>query len=83
MRQDFNHREVFARPETLGDDFTLIFSAIADAFRGMASGSRLESLSDRELAISAGVWSCAGRRHCRSIARRTPTAIRCSSRWTV
>jgi len=43
MRQDVNHREVFARPETLGDDFTLIFSAIADAFRGMASGSRLES----------------------------------------
>ena len=43
MRQDPNHREVFATPETLGDDFALIAEAIADAFRGMASASRLES----------------------------------------
>lgn len=43
MRQDVNHREVFARPESLGEDFALIFDAFADAFRGMASASRLES----------------------------------------
>jgi len=43
MRQDRNHREVFARPESLGEDFHLILDAFADAFRGMASASRLES----------------------------------------
>ena len=43
MRQDVNHSEVFARPETLGEDFALILDAFADAFRGMASASRLES----------------------------------------
>jgi hypothetical protein len=37
MRQDINHREVFARPESLGDDFALIFEAFADTFRGLAS----------------------------------------------
>ena len=29
MRQDVNHREVFARPETLGEDFALILDAFA------------------------------------------------------
>jgi len=43
MRQDINHRDVFARRETLGDDFALILEAVLDAFRGMASASRLES----------------------------------------
>jgi len=43
MRQDINHRQAFARPESLGDDFALLFEAVADAFRGMASSSRLES----------------------------------------
>ena len=43
MRQDFNHREVFAKPASVGDDFALILEAITDAFRGMASASRLES----------------------------------------
>ncbi|MCL6740530.1 hypothetical protein LZ518_05215 [Sphingomonas sp. RB56-2] len=43
MRQDVNHSEVFARPETVGDDLALIVDAIVDAFRGMASASRLES----------------------------------------
>jgi hypothetical protein len=38
MRQDANHREVFAKPESLGDDFALIFEAFADAFRGLGSG---------------------------------------------
>ena len=36
MRQDVNHREVFAKPDSLGEDFALIFEAIADAFRGLA-----------------------------------------------
>lgn len=35
MRQDVDHREVFARPTTLGDDFALLFEAVADAFRGL------------------------------------------------
>jgi hypothetical protein len=43
MRLEHNHKEVFARPETLGEDFTLIFDAVADAFRGLSSSSRLES----------------------------------------
>jgi len=43
MRQDINHREVFAKPDTLGDDFAMIAEAFAAAFRGMASASRLES----------------------------------------
>lgn len=43
MRQDPNHRQVFARPDTLGDDFGLIFEAIADALKGMSSASRLET----------------------------------------
>ena len=33
MRQDVNHREVFAGRESLGEDFALIFEAIVDAFR--------------------------------------------------
>jgi hypothetical protein len=37
MRQDINHREVFAQPDTLGDDFALLFEAVVDAFRGMSS----------------------------------------------
>jgi hypothetical protein len=43
MRQDINHRLVFEKPETMGDDFALIGEAIADAFRGLSSSSRLES----------------------------------------
>lgn len=39
MRQDVNHREVFAKPESLGEDFALIFEAIADAFRGLSPAS--------------------------------------------
>ena len=30
-------------PESIGNDFELIFDAFADAFRGLASNSRLES----------------------------------------
>jgi hypothetical protein len=37
MRQDVNHREVFARQDSLGEDFALIFDALADAFRGMSN----------------------------------------------
>jgi hypothetical protein len=40
MRQDVKHQEVFARPESLGEDFVLIFEAFADAFRGSASTAR-------------------------------------------
>jgi hypothetical protein len=43
MRLEHNHKEVFARPETLGGDFALIFDAVTDAFRGLSSSSRLES----------------------------------------
>ena len=43
MRLEHNHKEVFARQETLGEDFALIFDAVADAFRGLSSSSRLES----------------------------------------
>jgi hypothetical protein len=43
MRQDINHRVVFEKPDRLGDDLALLFEAVADAFRGMASASRLES----------------------------------------
>lgn len=43
MRQDINHRVIFNKPDTLGDDFALLFEAVVDAFRGMASASRLES----------------------------------------
>jgi hypothetical protein len=39
MRQHVNHREVFARPESLGEDFALILEAFADAFRGLAPDS--------------------------------------------
>ena len=38
MRQDVNHREVFAQQESLGEDFALIFEAIVDAFR-LSAGS--------------------------------------------
>ena len=37
MRQDLNHREVFAAPGSVGEDFALILAAFADAFRGLAS----------------------------------------------
>jgi hypothetical protein len=40
MRQDLNHNEVFARQESLGEDFALIFEAFADAFRSLAPGSQ-------------------------------------------
>jgi hypothetical protein len=43
MKQDVNHRSVFAKPDTLSGDFGLIFEAITDAFRGLSSSSRLES----------------------------------------
>jgi hypothetical protein len=52
MRHDVNHREVFARPESLGDDFALIFDAVADAFRGM---------SNRQLFTH---WSCLRSKGC-------------------
>ncbi len=48
MRHDINHQSVFARPDTLGDDFALLFEAIADAFRGMSATSRLESHWSRQ-----------------------------------
>lgn len=38
-----NHREFYAKPDLLGDDFALLFEAFADAFHGMSSASRLES----------------------------------------
>jgi hypothetical protein len=37
MRQDPNHRDIFAKPETLGDDFALLLEAVTDAFRGMST----------------------------------------------
>lgn len=37
MKQHIDHREVFARPGGLSDDFALIFQAVADAFRGLGS----------------------------------------------
>ena len=40
---DLYSRDVFATPETVGDDFTLILEAFAEAFRGLSSTSRLES----------------------------------------
>jgi hypothetical protein len=43
MRQDINHRVVFEKPDRLADDLALLFEAVVDAFRGMASASRLES----------------------------------------
>jgi hypothetical protein len=39
MRQDINHREAFAKPDKLGDDFALLFEAVTDAFRGMSTGT--------------------------------------------
>jgi hypothetical protein len=48
MRHDINHQSVFARPDTLGDDFALLFEAVADAFRGMSATSRLESHWSRQ-----------------------------------
>jgi hypothetical protein len=39
MKQDVKHHEVFARQETLGDDFALILEAFADAFRGLSPAS--------------------------------------------
>lgn len=48
MRHDINHRTVFARPDTLGDDFALLFEAIADAIRGMSANSHLESHWSRQ-----------------------------------
>ena len=37
MRQEIDHRVVFAKPDTLSDDFALLFEAFADAFRGMSA----------------------------------------------
>jgi hypothetical protein len=37
MRQDINHRVDYAKPDTLSDDFALLFEAVADAFRGMSA----------------------------------------------
>ena len=48
MRHDINHHSVFAKPDTLGDDFALLFEAFADAFRGMSASSRLESHWSRQ-----------------------------------
>jgi len=48
MQHDVNHFSVFAKPETLGDDFALLFEAIADAFRGMSATSQLESHWSRQ-----------------------------------
>ena len=36
MKQDAKHNAVIAGPQTLGDDFALIFEAFADAFRGLS-----------------------------------------------
>ena len=43
MKHDPILRQPAQEPESLSHDFGLIFEAIADAFRGMASSSRLES----------------------------------------
>lgn len=40
MSQDVHHRLVFAGPESLGEDFALIFDAFADAFRSLAPASQ-------------------------------------------
>ena len=37
MRQDINHRIVYAKPDRLSHDFALLFEAVADAFRGMST----------------------------------------------
>jgi hypothetical protein len=37
MRQDIYHRVAYANPDTLGDDFALLFEAVTDAFRGMST----------------------------------------------
>ena len=43
MRQDINHSAGAAGQASLASDFALIGQAIADAFRGIARPSRLES----------------------------------------
>ena len=43
MRQDINHREFYAKPDILGDDFALLFEAFAEAFRSMSTSSELDS----------------------------------------
>jgi hypothetical protein len=43
MKQEAKHSATFATKSTLVEDFALIGEAIADAFRGMSSSSRLES----------------------------------------
>ena len=35
MKQAASSREVFARQDSLGEDFALLFEAFADAFRGL------------------------------------------------
>ena len=45
-------------------------------------GSRLEELTDHQLAISAGLWTLRWTKSSGSIVRRTQAAIRCSSTWT-
>ena len=37
MRQDINHREFYAKPDLVGDDFALLLEAVVDAFRGMST----------------------------------------------
>ena len=37
MRQDVDHRAMFARPDRLSDDFALLYEAVADAFRAMST----------------------------------------------
>jgi hypothetical protein len=37
MRQDVDHRVVYAKPDNLSDDFALLFEAHTDAFRGMST----------------------------------------------
>jgi hypothetical protein len=37
MRQDINHHVAYAKPDTLGDDFALLFEAVTDALRGMST----------------------------------------------
>lgn len=40
---DLYSRDYLAKPEGVGEDFTLILEAFAEAFRGLSPSSRLES----------------------------------------
>ena len=37
MRHEINQRAFYAKPDILGDDFGLLFEAVADAFRAMST----------------------------------------------